>query len=129
MDQDLTIILSRPLTAVFACLADPTRLGTWLMPQSTSYDGEPAAPTPLPNPPEASMLVPLADGDAVVEVIGHEPPRYVAFRVTTARAAHVLRVTCAADGAGTTRVHIHQSGAEQLAIDIAALDRVLHPDI
>ena len=128
MDLDVTLVVTRPLCGVFAFLGDPARLSAWLMPQTPSYDGGSGGQAPSASLEEA-FVVPLGDEEGVGEVIGHEPPRYVAYRVTVRGATHVLRITCAAGAEGTTRVHVHQSGVERLAIDLPALDCLLHEGV
>jgi len=121
VSQDLTVTVSRALPAVFALLADPSRLSTWVC-DVTDVSRDLAADRPAVL--EESFALRLGDRDAAGEIISHEPPWSVAYRLTTADSSHVLRVSCTAREDGGTQVHIHQANAT-LAVDLAALNRTL----
>jgi uncharacterized protein YndB with AHSA1/START domain len=120
--MDRTVTVSRALPAVFAVLADPKRLSSWV-PAVTDVSRDTTAEPPTTL--EESFRLRLHDCDAVGEIIGHEPPWYVAYRLTTADASHVLRVSCTAREDGATEVHIHQADTAALAVDLPALNRTL----
>lgn len=127
MSQDLTVTVSRALPAVFAILADPTRLSAWVS-KVTDVSRDMAADQPVML--EESFALRLGGRAAVGEIISHEPPWSVAYRLTTADSSHVLRVGCTACVDGATQVHIHQANAAPLAIDVPALNRtLLDPDL
>jgi uncharacterized protein YndB with AHSA1/START domain len=121
--QDLTVTVSRALPAVFAILADPTRLSAWVS-EVTDVSRDIAADRPAML--EESFPLRLGNRAAVGEIISHEPPWSVAYRLTTTDSSHVLRVSCTACEDGATQVHIHQANAAALAIDLPALNRTLH---
>ena len=120
--MDHTVTVSRALPAVFAVLADPIRLSSWV-PGVTDVSRDTAADQPTTI--EESFRLRLQGRDAVGEVIGHEPPWYVAYRLATSDSSHVLRVACTACADGTTQVQVHQADGAVLAVDPAALNRAL----
>jgi Polyketide cyclase / dehydrase and lipid transport len=122
VSQDLTVAVSRALPAVFAILADPTRLSAWV---SDVTDVSRDRPADRPALLEESFALRLGDRAAVGEIISHEPPWSVAYRLTTANSSHVLRISCTASEDGATQVHIQQANAAALAIDLSALNRTL----
>lgn len=122
MSQDLTVTVSRALPAVFAILADPTRLSAWVS-DVADVSRDMAADQPATH--EESFPLRLGDRAAVGEIISHEPPWSVAYRLTTADSSHVVRVSCTACADGATQVQIHQANAAALAIDLPALNGAL----
>lgn len=126
VSQDLTVAVSWALPAVFAILADPTRLSAWVSDVTDVSRDMVGRPARL----EESFALRLRDRAAVGEIISHEPPWSVAFRLTTSDSSYVLRVSCTACEDGATRVRIHQARADALAIDLPALNRaLLGPDL
>lgn len=122
VEMDHTVTVSRALPEVFAVLADPSRLSDWVVEVSdVSRDGPLDRPVTL----EQSFRLRLDDGDATGEIIGHEPPWYVAFRLATAHAAPVLRVSCTARADGATQVHIQQADDGEVTVDLPGLQRAL----
>jgi len=119
---DHTVTVSRALPAVFTILADPTRLGCWVaditdVSRDTAVDRRTTV--------DETFRLRLRDCDALGEIIGHEPPWYVAYRLTTADVSHVLRISCTARADGTTQVHIRQAETAALVVDLAALNGTL----
>jgi uncharacterized protein YndB with AHSA1/START domain len=113
---DDSVTVPRPLSAVFALLADPDRLTSWLV-----------GVTPAPGSPvdrHEGFHVRLADRDVVGELIAYEPPSHLAYRLMTGAGAQVLRITCTACSGGT-RVEIHQSDPRGLVLDLPALTQTL----
>lgn len=117
-----TVTVSRALPAVFAVLADPTRLSAWV-PDIADVSRDTGAGRPITL--EDSFRLRLQDRDAVGEVIAHEPPWYVAYRLATPDSSHVLRVTCNSGADGATQVQVRQADGTGLAVDPAALSRTL----
>lgn len=122
VSQDLTVIVSRALPAVFAILADPTGLSAWVS-DITDVSRDMSADRPAIL--EESFALRLGDRAAVGEIISHEPPWSVAYRLTTADSSHVLRISCTACEDGATQVHLHQANPAALAVDLLALNRTL----
>jgi len=121
VSQDLTVAVFRALPAVFAILADPTRLSAWVSDVTDVSRDMADRPAIL----EESFVLRLGDRPALGEIISHEPPWSIAYRLTTADSSHVLRVSCTACEDGATQVQIHQAHAAALAIDLPALNRML----
>jgi uncharacterized protein YndB with AHSA1/START domain len=121
VSQDLTVAVFRALPAVFAILADPTRLSAWVSDVTDVSRHMADRPAIL----EESFALRLGDRAALGEIISHEPPWSIAYRLTTADSSHVLRVSCTACEDGATQVQIHQANAAALAIDLPALNRTL----
>jgi hypothetical protein len=121
VSQDLTVAVFRALPAVFAILADPTRLSAWVSDVTDVSRDMADRPAIL----EESFVLRLGDRPALGEIISHEPPWSIAYRLTTADSSHVLRVSCTACEDGATQVQIHQANAAALAIDLPALNRTL----
>lgn len=124
MDQHVT--LAAPLDAVFARLADPTRLGEWLPDLSrVEVDQDRLMGIGL-----AFAVTTHATGDQrfAAEVVAHEPPWLVAYRLLIAEPL-VIRLACTAHG-DSTRVHIHQTDAARpLGVDLAPLCQGLSQDL
>ncbi|HEY7049713.1 MAG TPA: SRPBCC family protein [Jatrophihabitantaceae bacterium] len=120
--MDHTVTVSRALPAVFAVLADPRRLSSWV---SGVTDVRRDSPADQPTTLEELFRLRLQDRDAIGEVIAHEPPWYVAYRLAGADSSHVLRVACTACADGATQVQVHQVDGGALAVDLAALNRTL----
>jgi uncharacterized protein YndB with AHSA1/START domain len=112
-------MLAHPVQAVFGHLAEPARLGDWL-PEVTGIRADAGA--------VFTLRLRRRDGTttaATGELIAHEPPWSVAYRLLAGPDTHVLRLTCTATGAGT-QVNICQAGpAQPLAIDLARLRQVM----
>jgi len=122
VDVDHTVTVSRALPAVFAVLADPNRLSDWIIEAAdVSRDGPLDRPVTL----EESFRLRLGDRDATGEIIGHEPPWYVAFRLAAAHTSPVLRLSCTARADGVTQVHIHQADSVGVTVDLPGLHRAL----
>lgn len=120
--MDHTVTVSRALPAVFALLADPNRLSDWVVEVTdVNHNGPPGRPVTL----EDSFRLRLRDSDAIGEVIGHEPPWYIAYRLATADASPVLRVSCTTREDGVTQVHIHQADSAEVTVDLLGLHRAL----
>lgn len=121
MNQDLTVTVSRALPAVYAILADPSRLSAWLA-DVTDVSRDLAADRPPML--EESFALRIGDRAAAGEIISHEPPWSVAYRLTTTDSSYVLRVSCTACEDGATQVHIQQANAA-LEVDLHGLERTL----
>jgi len=120
--MDLYATFARPVKAVFAHLADPSRLGDWLPVISSAGRG------PTDGAGADFPLTAHVDGIEVAasgEVTAFEPPWLVGYRLFIGSRTHGLRVTCAAQDDGT-RIHVHQPDcAAPLLIDLARLTRAL----
>jgi hypothetical protein len=118
MHHDAT--LAQPLAAVFGYLAAPSRLADWL-PDVGTVRGSAGQPAGI----GVSFGLRLRRGGRDIagtgELIGYEPPWYVAYRLIAGQHTYVLRITCVATN-GATRVSIHQAdGAAPLAVDLGRL--------
>jgi hypothetical protein len=122
MDHDAT--LAQPLAAVFGYLAAPSRLADWL-PEVGSVRGGAGRPAGI----GVSFGLRLRRGGRDIagtgELIGYEPPWYVAYRLIAGPHTCVLRVTCIATD-GATRVQVHQADdTAPLAVDLGRLPEYL----
>ena len=120
--MDLHATLASPLRAVFARLADPSRLGDWL-PEVTAVEAGP------PGAVGAGFPLTIWVGEKEVagtgEVTAFEPPWLAGYRLFAGGRVYGLRITCAAHDGGT-RVHVRQSGdGPPLAVDLARLARAI----
>lgn len=117
-------IVARALTAVFARLATPERLGEWL-PEVVQVE---RADDQTGDTGSAFAAILEVDGGrqpARGEVIALEPPATVAYRLFLAGRIQVVRATCVACDAGT-RVGIAVAGDQvPLAVDLAGLARAM----
>jgi uncharacterized protein YndB with AHSA1/START domain len=141
-----SVLVPRDLPAVFAVLADPRHLASWLIAADPAaskptdgavrggIDTGGAVSEPLEGYPaaEPAFTLRLGDGDVLVEFIAYEPPSRVAYRLVTAEGSHVLRISCAAcsssspvTSSGATRVDIHQADPAGLFVDLSGLNRIL----
>ncbi len=122
--MDLYATFPCSVQAVFACVADPSRLGDWLPQVITAVEG---TGSPGGTWPEFRVTV-RVDGAEVAasgEVTAFEPPWLVSFRLITGAQIANIRVTCTAQPGGT-RIHLHQpDSAVPLTIDLARLTRAL----
>jgi uncharacterized protein YndB with AHSA1/START domain len=122
VDMDHTVTVSRALPEVFAVLADPNRLSDWVVEVT---DVRRDNPLDRPVTLEDAFRLRLGDTDATGEIIGHEPPWYIAFRLSGAHVSPVVRVSCTAREDGATQVHIHQADSAELTVDLPGLHRAL----
>lgn len=126
MDQHVTVPLALP--AVFNFLASPRHLASWLV-EVRGADGLSASTTDVWPEPEQSFGLRLEDGCGVGELIGYEPPSYLAYRLRFAATSHVVRISLTADG-GQTRIGVHQADQACLTVDLPGLQRaLLQPDL
>lgn len=121
--MDVYAVLAFPVGPVFACLADPARLGDWLAEIS-------AAGPVSPGGDEAEFPVTVTAGGVPAagtgEVTAFEPPWLAGYRLFAGGRVHGLRITCAAHDGGT-RIHIRQSGdGAPLTVDLARLAQAVH---
>jgi hypothetical protein len=125
--MDLSATVAWPLDQVFGCLADPWRLGDWLL----EVRGVGAAPTLFLGLGVTFTLTLQAESRecaASGEIIAYEPPWLAAYRLFAEEQIHILRLTCRACPEGT-RVQIHQAdGKNPLRVDLARLERALAAD-
>jgi hypothetical protein len=125
--MDLSATVAWPLDQVFACLADPSRLGDWLL----EVRRVAAAPTLFLGLGVTFTLTLQAESRecaASGEIIAYEPPWLAAYRLFAEEQIHILRLTCRVCPEGT-RVQIHQaSGKNPLHIDLAGLEQALAAD-
>jgi hypothetical protein len=118
--MDLYATLAPPITAVFAHVADPSRLEDWL----GEVAGVAAGAAGSPDIGVVFGLT-LRRGERLVaatgELVAYEPPWLVAYRLRVGAHTQVLRLECTA-GAGATRLHVHQAdGDGALTVDLARL--------
>ena len=117
--MDHHAVLAHPIGQVFGHLADPARLGDWLPAATAIHTGHQAATFTL------RLSRGQAHAGAAGELIGHEPPWQLAYRLVAGPDTHVLRITCTTTGAGT-RVHVRQaSPAAPLTVDLNRLGQAL----
>jgi uncharacterized protein YndB with AHSA1/START domain len=117
--MDHHAVLAHPIQLVFGHLADPARLGDWLPAATAIHTGHQAATFTL------RLSRGQAHAGAAGELIGHEPPWQLAYRLVAGPDTHVLRITCTTTGAGT-RVHVRQaSPAAPLTVDLTRLGQAL----
>ena len=114
--------LARSLATVFEQLATPQKLGDWL-PEMAAVKGDAAELGEIGTGTVFGLRL-RKDGQEIAgtgEVIAHEPPWSVAYRLVTASQTYVLRLTCVSvDGA--TRVSVHQADTTPpLAVDLNPL--------
>jgi hypothetical protein len=118
--MDLDAALAQPITAVFAHVADPSRLGDWL----GDVAGVEAGAT-VPADVGVVFALTLRRGARLVpatgELVACEPPWLVSYRLRVGAHTHVMRLTCTA-GDGATRLHVHQGESDgALSVDLARL--------
>ncbi len=121
--MDCYATLAGPVQAVFAHLASPARLGDWL-PEVAPGPDAPALPGGLGGLFPLTVRADADEVDATGEVTAFEPPWLVGYRLSAGPRTLWLRVTCAAGDAGT-RIHLHQSGAAPLAVNLNGLQQAL----
>jgi uncharacterized protein YndB with AHSA1/START domain len=105
---DWHVVLAGPVEAVFACLADPSRLGDWL-PGLTGPPAGPAVQAELGATVTVTIDGPGGPQAAIVEMTAFEPPWLVGYRLLIGARTLTLRVACTMQ-AGQTKVHVRQSG-------------------
>jgi uncharacterized protein YndB with AHSA1/START domain len=120
---DVSALVAEPIATVFAHLAAPAHLESWLPAVVQAEAGE----AWQPGVGAQLALTLRAGGTAVAamgELVAYVPPWQVAYRLWVGPRVHVLRLTCTAQDGGT-RVHVHQGGTTPLAIDLAGLARAV----
>jgi hypothetical protein len=121
MDCDAT--LDFPLALVFAHLSAPALLGDWLS-EVVRVGSTPLVPAGIGVTFGLTLCREERDLAATGEVIAYEPPAMTAYRIVAGPHVHVVRLSCAASGAGT-RLRIHQASAGRLAVDVGRLEQAL----
>jgi uncharacterized protein YndB with AHSA1/START domain len=115
---DWHVVLAGRVEEVFACLADPSRLGDWL-PGLTGPPASPAVQAELGTTVTVTIDGPGGPQAAIVEMTAFEPPWLVGYRLLVGAQTLTLRVTCAMQ-ADQTHLHVRQSGdAAPLALDFS----------
>ena len=110
----------QPVQAVFAHLADPRLLPSWL--NEVDRAGS-ARGSDIGNPDEFAVQVRHHKGTG--EVIGYEPPWYVAYRLSTDDGCWVIRISCAASSTATDVAIEQMDEVGGLTVNVAGLRAAL----
>jgi uncharacterized protein YndB with AHSA1/START domain len=115
---DWHVVLAGPVEEVFACFADPSRLGDWL-PGLTGPPVGPAVEAELGATVTVTIDGPGGPQTATAEMTAFEPPWLAGYRFFIGTQTLTLRLTCTVQ-AGQTQLHVRQSGdAAPLALDFS----------
>ena len=112
--------LPQPVQTVFAHLADPRLLPSWL----TDVDlAECSRRSEVGDGDEFNVQVRHHDG--MGEVIGYEPPWYVAYRLNTDDGCWVIRISCTASRSATEVAIEQMDDLGALTVDLPGLRAAL----
>lgn len=121
--MDYQAQVASPVSAVFARLASPARLGEWLREVVTAPTTPPTGS--IGEPFALTVRIDAAETDVAAELTAFEPPWLVGYRLVAGSRTYLLRATCTAHDGGT-RIHVHQaSDGAPLTVDLYRLKLAL----